>query len=91
MGDSGEEEEEEEGVVDEIWLHVEGTPAAEADKAVDIRLALENRLGKLEAKRLLACTRATVAKQNGHKNRILCIGRIALKPRQASPSCAPVL
>ena len=86
--DSGEEEE---GVVDEIWLHVEGTPAAEADKAVDIRVALENRLGKQEAKRLLACTRATVAKQRGHKNRILCIGRIALKLRSASPCCAPVL
>ena len=78
-------EEEDEGVVDEIWRHVEGSPAAEADKAVDIRVALENRLGKVEAKRLLASTRATVAKQkNGHKNRILCIGRIALKMRNAS-------
>ncbi len=53
-------EEEDEEVVDEIWLHV-------ADKAADIRVALENRLGKLEAKRLLACNRATVAKQDGHK------------------------
>ena len=89
-GDSGEEEhmseEEDEGVADEIWRHVEGSPAAEADKAVDIRLALENRLGKLEAKRLLACAQATVAKQDGHKNRILRIGRIALKMRRASPS-----
>ena len=70
--DSGEEEhmseEEDEGVVDEIWRHVEGSPAAEADKAVDIRVALEQRLGKPEAKRLLACARATVAKQNGSKN-----------------------
>ena len=84
-------EDEEEGVVDEIWLHVEGTPAADADKATEIRVALENRFGKQEAKRLLACTRATVAKQRGHKNRILCIGRIALKLRRASPCCAPVL
>ena len=84
-------EEEEEGVVDEIWRHVEGSPAAEADKAVDIRVALENRLGKLEAKRLLACARAAVVKQNGHKNRILRIGRTALKLRRASPSYAPVL
>ena len=78
-------EEEDEGVVDEIWRHVEASTPAEADKAVDIRIALENRLGKEEAKRLLASTRATVAKQkNGHKNRILCIGRIALKMRNAS-------
>ena len=79
-----------EGVVDEIWLHVEGARIADADKAVDIRSALENRLGRQEAKRLLVCTRATVAKQNGHKNRILRIGRIALKLRRDSP-CAPVL
>ena len=89
-GDSGEEEhtleEEDEGVVDEIWRHVEGSPAAEADKAVDIRMALEQRLGKQEAKCLLACARATVAKQDGHKNRILRIGRTALKMRRASPS-----
>ncbi len=76
-------EEEDEGVLDEIWRHVEGSPAAEDDKAVDIRVALEDRLGKLEAKRLLACARATVAKQNGHKNRILRIGRTALKVRRA--------
>ena len=91
---SGEEEhaseDVEEGVVDEIWLHVEGTRTADADKALDIRLALENRLGKQEAKRLLACTRGTVAKQNGHKNRILRIGGIALRLRRDSP-CAPVL
>ena len=90
VGDSGEDEhmseEEDEGVVDEIWWYVEASPAAEADKAVDIRMALEHRLGKLEAKRLLACTRATVAKQGGHKNRILRIGRTALKMRRAIPS-----
>ena len=84
-GDSGEEEpasEDVEGVVDEIWLHVEEASIADADKATDIRAALENRLGKHEAKRLLACTRATVAKQNGHKNRILRIGRVALRLRR---------
>ena len=84
-GDSGEEEhasEDVEGVVDEIWLHVEEASIADADKATDIRAALENRLGKQEAKRLLACTRATVAKQNGHKNRILRIGRVALRLRR---------
>ena len=83
--DSGEDEpasEDVEGVVDEIWLHVEGTSIADADKAVDIRSALENRLGKQEAKRLLACTRATVAKQSGHKNRILRIGGVALRLRR---------
>ena len=84
-GDSGEEEhasEDVEGVVDEIWLHVEGASIADADKAADIRSAIENRLGKPEAKRLLACTRATVAKQNGHKNRIMRIGRVALRLRR---------
>ena len=86
---SGEEEhaseDVEEGVVDEIWLHVEGVRAIDADKALDIRLALENRLGMQEAKRLLACTRGTVAKQNGHKNRILRIGGIALRLRRDNP------
>ena len=83
-GDEEQLQEEEDGIVsEEIWRHVEGSPAAEADKAVDIRVALENRLGKLEAKRLLACARATVAKQNGSKNRILRIGRTALKLRRA--------
>ena len=82
--DSGDEEpaSEVEGVVDEIWLHVEGTSVADADKAADIRSAIENRLGKQEAKHLLACTRTTVAKQNGHKNRIMRIGRIALRLRR---------
>ena len=77
--DSGDEEpllEEKDGVgEDDIWQHVEGCPAADADKAVDIRAALEQRLGKPAARHLLACTRATVAKQNGgHKNRILRLG-----------------
>ena len=82
--DSGNEEHvsEAEGLVDEIWLHVEGASIADADKAADIRSAIENRLGKHEAKRLLACTRATVAKQNGHKNRIMRIGRVALRLRR---------
>ena len=82
--DSGDEEHasEVEGVVDEIWLYVEKTSIADADKAADIRSAIENRLGKPEAKRLLACTRATVAKQHGHKNRIMRIGRVALRLRR---------
>ena len=77
--DAQEEEFEEE---EEVWQHVEGCAAAEADKALDIRAALEQRLGKPEARKLLACTRATVAKQNGHKNRILRIGGTALKLRR---------
>ena len=86
--DSGDEEqlpEEEDGVgEDDIWQHVEGCPAADADKAVDIRAALEQRLGKSMARHLLACTRATVAKQNGgRKNRILRLGGTALKLRSA--------
>ena len=78
------EEEEEDGVGGDIWQHVEGCPAADADKAVDIRAALEQRLGKPAARHLLACTRATVAKQNGgRKNRILRLGGTALKLRSA--------
>ena len=83
-GDEQTQEEEEEE--QEVWQHVEGCPAAEADKALDIRAALEQSLG--EAKRLLACTRATVAKQSGHKNRILRIGGTALKLRCALSSFA---
>ena len=85
-------QEEEDGVVgEEVWQHVEGCPAADADKAVDIRAALEQRLGKPAARHLLACTRATVAKQSGHKNRILRLGGTALKLRRACPSFASVL
>ena len=76
------QEEELEEDEEEVWQHVEGCAAAEADKAFDIRAALEQRLGKPEARKLLACTRATVAKQNGHKNRILRIGGTALKLRR---------
>jgi len=87
--DSGDNEQlpEEEGehcACGDIWQHVEDCPAANADKAVDIRAALEQRLGKSAAKHLLACTRATVAKQNGgRKNRILRLGGAALKLRNA--------
>ena len=88
LADGGQDSEDEEhaseveGVVDEIWLYVEKTSIADADKAADIRSAIENRLGKQEAKHLLACTRTTVAKQNGHKNRIMRIGRVALRLRR---------
>ena len=41
-GDEEQLQEEEDGVVsEEVWQHVEGCPAADADKAVDIRAALE--------------------------------------------------
>ncbi len=85
------QEAEDEVVGEEVWQHVEGCLAAEADKALDIRAALEQRLGEPEARRLLAYTRATVAKQNGHKNRILRNRGTALKLRRACPSFAPVL
>ena len=75
---------------EEVWQHVEGCAAAEAHKALDIRAALEQRLGKPEARKLLACTRATVAKQNGHKNRILRIGGTALKLRRCTARSAVV-
>ena len=70
--------------IDVLWQHVQGCPAVEADKASDIRAALEERLGKSEAKRLLTNATATVAKdQSGHKNRILRIGGTAVQLRDA--------
>jgi len=68
----------------ELWQYVQGCPAAEAGKALEIRLTLEQQLGKQEARRLLSHARATVAKDpSGHKNRILRVGGTAIKLRSA--------
>ena len=63
---------------EEPWQWLEPCAAAEADKAVDIRTSLVAALGKAEARGLLACAKATVARDaDGRKNRIL---RIAGQP-----------
>jgi hypothetical protein len=67
-------EEEDQGTED-IWEYVEECAASLADKAVTVREALEELVGKKCAKKILSCTRATVAKDAaGHKNRILRVG-----------------
>ena len=59
---------------EEPWQWLEPCAAAEADKAVDIRTYLVAALGKAEARGLLACAKATVARDaDGHKRRILHI------------------
>lgn len=66
----------------ELWQYVQGCPAAEAGKALEIRLALEQQLGRQEARRLLSHARPTVAKDtSGHKNRILRVGGTAIRLR----------
>ena len=67
---------------EELWQYVQGCTAPGAGKALDIRLALEQQLGKQEARRLLSHARATVAKDySGHKNRILRVGGTAIRLR----------
>ena len=59
---------------EELWQWLEPCAAAEAGKAVDVRTSLVAALGKAEARGLLACAMATVARgPDGHKNRILRI------------------
>ncbi len=68
----------------EIWLSVEPCPPNEADKAVEIRTAIEATFGKDRAKQLLASARATVARNaEGHKRRILRVGTHAIRLRGA--------
>ena len=68
----------------EIWLLVEPCPPNEADKAVEIRTAIEATFGKDRAKQLLASARATVARNaEGHKRRILRVGTHAIRLRGA--------
>ena len=54
------------GVLGDVWEHLAG----EAEKATDIRSALELKLGKDETRALLAQAQVTVAKgSSGRKNR----------------------
>ena len=73
---ASESAQEDEDMDDILWLYVEECSTTQADKAATIRVALEELAGKPNAKRILSRTRATVAKDaNGHKNRILCVGK----------------
>ena len=68
---------------DEVWCHVAACSSVDAEKAIDIRAALEQKLGKVDAKRLLSRARPSVAKDaTGKKNRVLRIGCSALKIKQ---------
>ena len=63
-----------------IWNYVEACPTREATKCVEIRAALEAKLGKTEARKLLARAKPTVAQDlSGKKNRVLKLGGCLLK------------
>lgn len=65
---------------DPIWNYVEACPTREATKCVEIRAALEAKLGKTEARKLLARAKPTVAQDlSGKKNRVLKLGGCLLK------------
>ena len=68
---------------DEVWCHVAACSSVDAEKAIDIRAALEQKLCKADTKRLQSRVRPTVAKNaTGNKNRVLGIGCSALKLKQ---------
>ena len=59
-------------VDDALWTHVAPCTSEEASKAIDIRAALIQRLGKTATRKLLGHCTATVAKDSsGRKNRVL--------------------
>ena len=65
---------------DPIWDHVQACSTREATKCVEIRAALEDKLGKVEAQKLLARAKPTVAQDSsGKKNRVLKLGGCLLK------------
>lgn len=68
---------------DPIWNYVQACPTREATKCIDIRTALEERVGKDCARKLLARTKPTVAQDaSGKKNRVLKLAgsHLKLKP-----------
>ena len=66
-----------------LWDHVATCSAKDASKAADVRAILTQKLGKINAKRILNSCVATVAK-NGHgqKNRVLKANGKLLKLKQ---------
>ena len=73
-------------------MFCEECPASQADKAADVRAAIEQAVGKPEAKCILQGTRTTVARcAVGSKQRILCVGDKALRlmPLRGAPTALP--
>jgi hypothetical protein len=65
---------------DPIWDYVQACSTREATKCTDIRAALEEKVGKVEAQKLLARAKPTVAQDaSGKKNRVLKLGGSLLK------------
>ena len=69
---------------DEMWEHLEACAGRDADKACDVRSALEASLGKEAAKRVLRKTKPSTTKnREGQKTRMLRAGNHFLKLRRA--------
>ena len=65
---------------DPIWDYVQACSTREATKCVEIRAALEEKVGRVQAQKLLACAKPTVAQDpSGKKNRVLKLGGCLLK------------
>ena len=65
---------------DPIWDYVQACSTREATKCVELRAALEEKVGKTQAQKLLARTKPTVAQDSsGKKNRVLKLGGSLLK------------
>jgi hypothetical protein len=65
---------------DPIWDYVQTCSTREATRCVEIRAALEEKVGKTQAQKLLARTKPTVAQDSsGKKNRVLKLGGSLLK------------
>jgi hypothetical protein len=65
---------------DPIWNYVQTCPTRQATRCVEIRAALEEKVGKTQAQKLLARTKPTVAQDSsGKKNRVLKLGGSLLK------------
>ena len=67
-------------VQDPLLEFCEPCSTREASKAADVRVALEQRLGKAKARALLSKVKYTVAQdQTGHKNKVIKYGSSLLK------------
>ena len=65
---------------DPLWHYVQACSTREATKCIEIRTALEAKVGKAETQKLLARTKPTVAQDtSGKKNRVLRLGGCLLK------------
>ncbi len=65
---------------DPIWEYVQACSTRQATRCVEIRAALEEKVGKAQAQKLLARAMPTVAQDSsGKKNRVLKLGGSLLK------------